>query len=114
MSELVVKRNGKLVGKGLESLAETLSLPEGDTSDRSDEMAVQLLEALRGKGLNLILTALWQRSKRRSPKPPPVEPRRSPWPASLHRSNSFNDQQKPSCGRQLPASGKRLSPSRRW
>ncbi|HAL61472.1 MAG TPA: hypothetical protein DCP08_03585, partial [Chloroflexi bacterium] len=49
MSELVVERNGKLVGRGLESLGEILSLPEGHTGYKTDEMALELLEALRGE-----------------------------------------------------------------
>lgn len=47
MSNLLVERNGKLVGRGLESLGEILSLPEGDTHHESDEMDLELLEALR-------------------------------------------------------------------
>lgn len=78
MSDLLVERNGKLVGRGLQSLAAILSLPDGSAGHQTDEMALDLLEALRGKGLNLIPTVLWQRCKRRSPEQPHVEPRRSP------------------------------------
>jgi|GEM_PF-4159357 len=49
MSDLLVERNGKLVGRGLKSLAEVLSLPERDTGHETDEMALDLLEALSGE-----------------------------------------------------------------
>ncbi len=49
MSELVVERNGKLVGRGLRSLAAILSLPDGSTGHETDEMALDLFEALRGE-----------------------------------------------------------------
>ncbi len=49
MSDLVVERNGKLVGKGLESLGAILSLPEGNTCHQPDEMTLDLLQVLRGE-----------------------------------------------------------------
>lgn len=47
MSDLVVERNGKLVGKGLQSLAAILPLPKGNTRDETDEIAFDLLQVLR-------------------------------------------------------------------
>ncbi len=49
MSDLLVERNGNLVGRGLGSLAEILSLPERDMGHETDEMGLELLEALRGE-----------------------------------------------------------------
>jgi len=47
MSDLLVERNGKLVGKGLQSLAAIVSLPEGSTGHDTEEMALDLLDILR-------------------------------------------------------------------
>jgi len=49
MSDLLIERNGKLVGRGLHSLAGILSLPDGSTGHETEEMALDLLDIVRGE-----------------------------------------------------------------
>ncbi len=47
MSDVLVERNGKVVGRGLQSLSAILSLPHGNTGHETDEMALDLLDIVR-------------------------------------------------------------------